>query len=92
MALLSLLRLCGIEPTADGLLIQPQVPRDRFELDTTLLRLTVTPDEISGEYRPIVKSGTQTLIIRVGQRERRITLTISGRAPIPFKIAMIEFR
>ncbi|MBK9751250.1 MAG: hypothetical protein IPO91_31395 [Chloroflexi bacterium] len=92
MALLGLLRVCGIEPTPDGLLIEPRVPRERFELDTALLRLTVTPDEISGEYRPIVSSGTQTLIIRTRKGERRIPLNISGRAPIPFKVSMIEFR
>jgi hypothetical protein len=53
MALIGLLRVCGIEPapTGDGLVIKPLVPRERFTLDLPLLRLNVEPGKISGEYR-----------------------------------------
>jgi hypothetical protein len=53
MALLGLLRVCGIEPapTGDGLVIKPLVPRERFTLDLPLLRLEVEPHKISGIYR-----------------------------------------
>ena len=53
MALLGLLRVCGIEPapTGDGLIIKPLVPRERFTLDLPLLRVAVEPHKISGEYR-----------------------------------------
>jgi hypothetical protein len=53
MALLGLLRVCGIEPAADGkgLVIRPQVPRKRFVLDTKLIRLEVDGTKVKGEYR-----------------------------------------
>lgn len=92
MALLGALRVCGIEPTADGLLIQPHVPRERFELDTALLSLKVTPDAISGEYRPIIDHGAQTLILRMRGGEKRLKLTFSNRQPISFQVPLSEFR
>jgi hypothetical protein len=54
MALLGLLRVCGIEPAADGkgLVIRPQVPKQRFVLDTKLIRLEVDGTTVKGEYRP----------------------------------------
>lgn len=53
MALLGLLRVCGIEPSADGrgLVIRPQVPRQQFILDTPLLRLEVENKTVRGEYK-----------------------------------------
>jgi len=53
MALLALIRVCGIEPSprGDGLIIRPQVPRDRFVLDLPLLYLEVDRGKIRGEYR-----------------------------------------
>jgi hypothetical protein len=92
LALLGVLRVCGIEPMGDGLLIEPHVPRQRFELDTALLRLSVTPDEIGGEYRPIIAQGTQTLILRAAGGEKRLTLTIDGQKSIPFRVPLSEFR
>lgn len=43
MALIGLLRVCGIEPVGDGLRIAPQAPPERFTLDLPLLRLEVAP-------------------------------------------------
>ena len=56
MALLGMLRVCGIEPSfsGDGLVIRPHVPRERFILDMPLLRLEVTPERIALRYCPIV--------------------------------------
>ena len=56
MALLGLLRVCGIEPSpsGDGLLIAPQSPPEHFVLDLPLLRLEVAPGRIAGEYRALV--------------------------------------
>jgi Glycosyl hydrolase 36 superfamily, catalytic domain/Glycosyltransferase family 36 len=53
MALLSLLRVCGIEPapTGDGLVIKPMIPRERFVLDFPLIYLKVEPGKIQGKYR-----------------------------------------
>ncbi len=53
MALLGLIRTCGIEPApgGDGLVIRPAVPRRRFVLDMSLLRLEVDGAHIRGEYR-----------------------------------------
>jgi hypothetical protein len=56
MALLALLRVCGVEPApgGDGLLIAPHVPK-AFVLDVPLLRLDVSAGRISGEYRAVVE-------------------------------------
>ena len=64
MALLGLLRLCGIEPRADGqgLVIAPKIPREQFILDTPLLRLEVGPNRIAGDYHAVA-SGTRLLTI-----------------------------
>lgn len=77
MALLGLLRVCGIEPApaGDGLIIDPHVPRERFTLDTPLIRIDVTPDGISGEYRAIV-DGTRALYVRVPPTAASITARV----------------
>lgn len=64
MALLGLLRVCGIEPapTGDGLVIHPRVPRERFVLDLPLLRLEVSPSGVRLSYRAVV-AGSRTLYI-----------------------------
>lgn len=63
MALLGLLRVCGIEPTADGLRIAPRPPLERFVLDVPLLRIEVEPDKIRGIYRAQT-NGQITLHVR----------------------------
>lgn len=77
MALLGLLRVCGIEPApdGDGLLIQPHVPRERFVLDVPLLKLEVSPTRTLVEYRAIV-SGTRTLYIRFTGSD--VTVRVDG--------------
>lgn len=64
MALLGLLRVCGIEPaeTGDGLVIRPHVPRSQFSLVTSLLRLDVDPQRITITYHPIT-SGSRTFTL-----------------------------
>jgi hypothetical protein len=66
MALLGMLRVCGIEPSADGkgLVIRPQVPRKRWVLDTKLIRLEVDGGKIKGEYRAQV-GGSMNLYIYI---------------------------
>ncbi len=55
MALLGLLRVCGIEPapTGDGLIIHPHVQRERFVLELPLLRLEVSPDRMVVDYHAV---------------------------------------
>ena len=66
MALLGLLRVCGIEPAPvdDGLVIRPLVPRERFILDLPLIRLDVEPGRIRGEYRAY-NDGERTLYVHL---------------------------
>jgi hypothetical protein len=80
MALLGLLRVCGIEPApqGDGLLIAPQAPPERFVLDLPLLRLEVSPCRIAGEYRACV-DGSRVLHVRVPRGVTGLTATIVGR-------------
>lgn len=65
MALLAMMRICGVEPTAagDGLRIAPQKPQ-RYRLDLPLLQLDVRDNAISGTYRPIA-DGQRKLYIAV---------------------------
>ncbi len=81
MALLGLLRVCGIEPRADGkgLVIAPNIPREKFVLDTPLLKLDVRPDRIAGEYRPVVNS-TRTLTIQRPDGKQFVSATVAGNA------------
>ena len=80
MALLGLLRVCGIEPSEDGagLIIDPHVPRDHFSLDTPLLRLEIAPGSIVGDYRAII-TGQRTLYITVPATATQITARAGKR-------------
>ncbi len=80
LALLGLLRVCGVEPASggDGLLIHPHVPRERFTLDTPLLRLDVSPGRIAGEYRGIVR-GSRSLYVHVPEGAYHVRITIDGQ-------------
>ncbi len=66
MALLGLLRVCGIEPApnGDGLVIHPHVPRERFKLVMPLLSLEVQPGHIAGRYRAVA-AGSRKLYVHV---------------------------
>lgn len=79
MALLGLLRVCGIEPApdGDGLLIQPHVPRERFVLDLPLLKLEVSPTRTVVEYRAVV-TGSRKLYIRFTGSD--VTARVDGEA------------
>jgi hypothetical protein len=77
LALLSLLRVCGIEPhpSSDGLIIAPQSPPDYFALDLPLLRLDVEPGCIAGEYRAQV-TGQRVLHVRVPRGATQISASV----------------
>lgn len=79
MALLGLLRVCGIEPTHDGLLIAPRAPVKRFVLDLPLLRLDVEPGRIAGEYRAVV-DGSRVLHVRVPEVAHTLAASV-GHSP-----------
>lgn len=79
MALLAALRVAGIEPTGDGLRIDPHVPRERFVLDFPLIRLDVDRERIDVTYRPIV-DGTRVLHVRVPNDAASWEVTVDGRA------------
>jgi hypothetical protein len=80
LALLGLLRVCGVEPApgGDGLLIHPHVPRERFSLDTPLLRLDVSPGRIAGEYRGMVR-GSRALYVHVPEGAYHVRILIDGQ-------------
>ncbi len=96
MALLGLLRVCGIEPSpiGDGLIIEPKAPPESFVLDLPLLRLDVTPGSIAGEYRAVV-DGTHALHVRLPPTAVNVTARIdeqqllngtspgTGEVPLP---------
>jgi hypothetical protein len=77
LALLAMLRVCGIEPNADGLRIAPQMP-DRYVLDVPLLHLDVAPEHIAGEYRAHT-SGTRALSIRLSSHPAVVQAAINSQ-------------
>lgn len=83
MALIGMLRVCGIEPTeqGDGLVIAPAVP-NRYRLDVRLLGLDVRPGRIAGEYRPVANS-TRKLYIAVPENAANIRASVAGNAVTP---------
>lgn len=80
MALLGLLRVAGIEPApnADGLVIAPKAPPERFILDLPLLRLDVEPGSIAGVYRPIV-DGSRKLYVSIPKGAQNLKAEIDGQ-------------
>jgi hypothetical protein len=86
MALLALLRVCGVEPApdGDGLLIAPKAPPARFSLDLPLLRVDVEPGRIAAQYRAFV-AGSRVLHVRAPESARELQARIDGRRlePIP---------
>lgn len=80
MALLGLLRVCGIEPApeGDGLDIRPAVPRPRFVLDVPLLRLEVAPGRIAGEYRA-AGAGSRALYLHLPLDAEQIEASAAGQ-------------
>ncbi len=79
MSLLSLIRLAGIEPLADGLRIAPRIPKDSFTLDLPLIKVVVDKGSISGEYRAIVDGG-RTLYVEVPLSATALQVMVNGEA------------
>ena len=81
LALLGLLRVCGIEPhpSGDGLIIAPQAPPERFVLDLPLLRLEVEPNSIKGEYRAVVR-GDRVLHVHAPRSATNLQASVNGQA------------
>ncbi|MBA3868064.1 MAG: hypothetical protein H0X30_02835 [Anaerolineae bacterium] len=77
MALFGILRVCGIEPTSDGLLIAPKPPPERFIIDLPLLRLEYEPGRIAGVYRAIV-TGSITLHICIPAETKQVLANVAG--------------
>jgi hypothetical protein len=61
--LTALLRLTGVQPTANGLNITPMLPFKKFALKTPVIQLKVSDREIQGSYIPQA-SGELTLRVR----------------------------
>lgn len=79
MALLALLRVCGIEPSmrGDGLDIRVKAPLDRFTLHTELLTLNAATNQISGEYHAAA-TGSCTLHIQLPAGAAEVVATLNG--------------
>ena len=89
MALLGLLRVCGIEPAEDGkgLVIRPQVPRKRFVLDTRLIRLEVDGTRLRGEYRPQFGGTINLYVYAPGSKEMTpFLLAFHAGDRVPFEV------
>ncbi len=89
MALLGLLRVCGIEPAPDGrgLVIRPQVPRKRFVLDTKLIQLEVDGTKVRGEYRAQFGGTMNLYVYAPGSAVAKIfPLSFFAGQRVPFEV------
>lgn len=89
MALLGLIRVCGIEPAEDGsgLVIRPLVPRKRFVLDTPLLRIEVDGKTIRGEYRAHYGGSIDLFVYTAGSTVPTIIpLAFHAGERVPFRV------
>ncbi len=96
MALLGLLRVCGIEPhpSGDGLIIGPQGHPAKFVLDLPLLRVAYEAGRITGEYRACaagervlhVHIPKNAIVIGVVANGRNIQLAPAASTEVPLKI------
>lgn len=89
MSLLGLLRVCGIEPSPDGegLVIRPQVPRQRYTLDTPLLRIEVDGQIIKGEYRAYCGGSIMLYVYPPGSTvPKRVLLAFHAGQRVPFTV------
>ena len=86
MALLGLLRVCGIEPSpsGDGLDIAPMAPPERFALHTELLHMEYAPGRIAGEYCA-ANDGATTLHIHVPPDAEAVTTRLKA-APLDLAV------
>jgi Glycosyl hydrolase 36 superfamily, catalytic domain len=82
MALLALLRVCGIEPSksGDGLCITPRVLR-QYTLDLPLLRLELAPGHIRGVYHAH-NAGTRCLYVQLREHPTTTQITVNGNREI----------
>jgi hypothetical protein len=91
MALLGLLRVCGIEthPSGDGLLIGPKGYPARFILDLPLLRVEYEAGRIAGEYRAFV-NGQRMLHILIPHNATVLSATVNGHNSQPVATSSSE--
>ncbi len=74
MPLLALLRTCGVEASASGLVIDPHAPED-FSLETELVDLSRRGTLISGSYRP---NAPRTIEVRAPAGRTIASATLDG--------------
>jgi len=91
MALLALLRVCGVEPSkrGDGLDIMPKAPPERYALETQLLSLDVASGRIAGSYRAFT-NGKCTLHIHLPDGAAAVNATIDGQMLNPGSTSQVD--
>jgi hypothetical protein len=52
MPIFAALRMAGIDATATGIAIQPRIPRQRYSLESQLVKLERDGNVVRGSYRP----------------------------------------
>jgi hypothetical protein len=78
--LYALARLCGFNPTSEGFIIDPRVPRACFSFKTTSLSIEKTDRHLSGSFR-FLSDGVMTISVRLPRewRDPRITVRVDNR-------------
>ncbi len=78
MFLLGTFRVAGIEPTAQGLRIQPHGTPESYALDTPLLKLKVEKNRLEGEYRAH-NDGKINLLLSPPKGKILVKVTLDGK-------------
>jgi hypothetical protein len=78
MPILALLRVCGVDASATGLVLDPHVPGD-FSLRTSLVDVARRGQVLSGAYRP-PNAAARTLEVRAPRGHTVIAATLDGQS------------
>jgi hypothetical protein len=92
MPILAALRMAGIDATAAGIAIQPRIPRERYSLESQLVKLERDGHVIRGSYRPTGKTGralsfhapTGTKLTSVRQNGKSLEITSPSAISLEF--------
>jgi hypothetical protein len=82
--LLDVIKLAGINPTGEGITIDPKLPFDEFTLDLPLLKLDYAKEVVTGVYRP-QRDTRARLAVRPPAKSAGLEVIVHGK-PVPHVI------
>ncbi|HUX98392.1 MAG TPA: hypothetical protein VMV49_02445 [Candidatus Deferrimicrobium sp.] len=75
----SVIKLVGINPTIEGLVIDPRIPQKTFKFSTPLLGVEIQETEIKGFYKPVREDHCTLRIKKPKSWNQNIKVLINGQ-------------